>query len=68
MKLKCYHYRSSLEVSRALSHSAPSAINLDVAQVKFDEEVSVCSNSSQSQTSYLEEVDEHRYVSVACCV
>ncbi|XP_042882289.1 transmembrane protein 94-like isoform X5 [Penaeus japonicus] len=52
--------RSSLEVSRALSHSAPSAINLDVAQVKFDEEVSVCSNSSQSQTSYLEEVDEHR--------
>lgn len=47
-------------MSRALSHSAPSAINLDVAQVKFDEEVSVCSNSSQSQTSYLEEVEEHR--------
>ncbi|XP_068236058.1 endoplasmic reticulum magnesium-transporting P-type ATPase isoform X5 [Palaemon carinicauda] len=49
--------RSSLEVSRTLSHSAPSAINLDVAQVKFEEEVSVCSDSSHSQTSYLEDDD-----------
>ncbi|KAK3883546.1 hypothetical protein Pcinc_012149 [Petrolisthes cinctipes] len=53
-------FRSSLEVSRALSHSAPSAINLEVAQVKFEEEVSVCSEFSQSQTSYLDdEEDEH---------
>ncbi|KAK7076247.1 hypothetical protein SK128_018931 [Halocaridina rubra] len=50
-------FRSSLEVSRTLSHSAPSAINLDVAQVKFEEEVSICSESSQSQTSYLEDDD-----------
>ncbi|KAK8731137.1 hypothetical protein OTU49_007816, partial [Cherax quadricarinatus] len=53
-------YRSSLEVSRALSHSAPSAINLEVAQVKFDEEVSICSEFSQSQTSYLVAEEDHR--------
>ncbi|KAK8731135.1 hypothetical protein OTU49_007816, partial [Cherax quadricarinatus] len=52
--------RSSLEVSRALSHSAPSAINLEVAQVKFDEEVSICSEFSQSQTSYLVAEEDHR--------
>ncbi|XP_071522630.1 transmembrane protein 94 isoform X2 [Panulirus ornatus] len=53
-------FRSSLEVSRALSHSAPSAINLEVAQVKFEEEVSVCSEFSQSQSSYLEDEEEQR--------
>ncbi|XP_045610382.1 transmembrane protein 94 isoform X1 [Procambarus clarkii] len=53
-------FRSSLEVSRALSHSAPSAINLEVAQVKFEEEVSICSEFSQSQTSYLEDEEDQR--------
>ncbi|XP_066939113.1 transmembrane protein 94 isoform X15 [Macrobrachium rosenbergii] len=56
---------SSLEVSRTLSHSAPSAINLDVAQVKFEEEVSVCSESSHSQTSYLDD-DDHRLERYDC--
>lgn len=46
-------FRSSLECSRALSHSAPSAINLDVAQVKFEDEVSVCSESQSSQSTNL---------------
>ncbi|XP_066939120.1 transmembrane protein 94 isoform X21 [Macrobrachium rosenbergii] len=58
-------FRSSLEVSRTLSHSAPSAINLDVAQVKFEEEVSVCSESSHSQTSYLDD-DDHRLERYDC--
>lgn len=47
-------------MSRALSHSAPSAINLEVAQVKFEEEVSVCSEFSQSQTSYLDDEEDQR--------
>ncbi|XP_050731549.1 transmembrane protein 94-like isoform X3 [Eriocheir sinensis] len=46
--------RSSLEVSKGLSHSAPSAINLEVAQVKFEDEVSVCSELSHSSCCRVE--------------
>ncbi|KAL7641431.1 UNVERIFIED_CONTAM: hypothetical protein RMT77_008571 [Armadillidium vulgare] len=48
LRRKCPKFRSALEVSRALSHSAPSAINLDVAQVKF-EDASMSSRSSFSE-------------------
>ena len=51
---------------KGLSHSAPSAINLEVSQVKFEDEVSVCSQLTHTPDASCkgeeeeEEVEEGR--------
>lgn len=51
-------FLAPLEQCRALSVSAPSAINVEMAQVKFEEEISLHSLTDESENSELPEDDE----------
>ena len=50
----------SLEHSRPLSVSAPSAINVEVAQVKFEDEISLHSLTEDDSDTELSSKDEER--------